>query len=579
MAQANVKLETFGSTDPQPTWLNQLQVTTSMGKQYEQKGEMEKAAKCYETVLYYDPKNVGTRIRLSKCYRKLLQLENALKHQRYAMQIDPKAFRTIENQAELDFELNEYETSLITYNNYSKKYKTSYDCNQGLLKVNQAIEHTLSVSGIMDCLGGTILKMLDDPHILNEPNQCKTCDRSIVWNKLHRASHKRMQEAYYLRNITGNLEFYRKLSKELPKSNVNDKLIVRHIREIIQTFETAKNDLYRQKPFYFVSCQRPAAVNRRLDDRKKVKDNMIKLQTAKYVETIVKHCLAGELESARQQAELALKYMDHHWYRPLNVVNALYEVFGLAIYLINRDVPEWSDELNKNRIMFLFGSSNAADRNGAYEKVYRESYFGPQENSNRRSTLKKLNKQLKETEFGTYSLYLQYERIKCHLKLGEIKEMRRLSKQMFSDAFTLGSIAWQVNALMTIVIAESRLSNTVKCMETLEIIISLSKTLGNEDVTAFFRKTWKLFADNKIRGRMMSPEEKRISDIIDIMPDTESALLTRNLLFRINRLSVECRMPFLLGETPEIDCATIARHNVRCEPLTISKNLAKRLEN
>lgn len=104
---------------------------------------------------------------------------------------------------------------------------------------------------------------------------------------------------------------------------------------------------------------------------------------AKYVETITKHCLAGGIGKARRQAELALEYMDRHWYRPLNVINALYEVFGLAIYLVNRDVPEWSDEMNAKRIMFVLGSG---DGNGAYANVYRESYYGPRDNCNARYT-------------------------------------------------------------------------------------------------------------------------------------------------------------------------------------------------
>lgn len=74
------------------------------------------------------------------------------------------------------------------------------------------------------------------------------------------------------------------------------------------------------------------------------------------------------------------------------------------------------------------------------------------------------------------------------MNLGNIKKTRRISKKMFSDAITLGSIAWQVNALMTVVIVESKLGNTIKCMKTLELIIPLSRILGNEKVTTFFRK-------------------------------------------------------------------------------------------
>lgn len=119
------------------------------------------------------------------------------------------------------------------------------------------------------------------------------------------------------------------------------------------------------------TCRRP---NRQLNDPRKIKD-MVKLQVIKYINTIVKQCLAGEIGSARKQAELAMEYMDEHRYRPLEIVNALYEVFGLALYLLNRDVSEWSNEMNDKRILFILGSN--FDTNDAYNGVYQESYFGP----------------------------------------------------------------------------------------------------------------------------------------------------------------------------------------------------------
>lgn len=132
-----VKLDAFMSSEPEPEWLNQLKVTIAMGKRYEQKGDIEKSANCYETVLYYDPKDTKTRIRLSKCYQKMLQPEKAVKHQSYAMKKDPHLFETIENEANVNFELGNFENSLITYYQFTNKWKTSYTCHQGYLKVNK----------------------------------------------------------------------------------------------------------------------------------------------------------------------------------------------------------------------------------------------------------------------------------------------------------------------------------------------------------------------------------------------------------------------------------------------------------
>jgi len=138
-----------------------------------------------------------------------------------------------------------------------------------------------------------------------------------------------------------------------------------------------QKDLYRNNPFYMHVCRR---INRQLNDRQQIKD-LVKLQTAKYVNSIVKHCLSGEIGSARRQAELAMEYMIEHRQRPLKVVNALYEVFGLALYLLNRDIPEWTNEMNEQRILFILGSS--FDKKNAYNQVYRESYFGPDEQNTR----------------------------------------------------------------------------------------------------------------------------------------------------------------------------------------------------
>ncbi|XP_029345796.1 tetratricopeptide repeat protein 25-like [Acyrthosiphon pisum] len=365
----HIKLDAFLNTEPKPEWLNQLRVTIAVGKKFEQKGDFEKAAKCYETVLYYDPVDTKMRVKLSKCYQKILQPEQAAKHQTHAMQNDPNLLQTIGNEASVNFELGNFESSLMTYSQYFKRRKTSFDCNQGLLKVNEVIDNYLPINGIMGCLKDAMLKMIENEPFIDS-DACAKLNSSIKLNKIHKAHTERFHEAYYLRDIVQNVRFYRKQLNVLPKYNKNDKLVHKQIQEVVHTFETAKKDLYRKKPFYMHVCQRP---NRQLNDQRKIKD-MVKLQTSKYINSIVEHCLLGEIESARRQAELAMEYMDEHRHRPLKVVNALYEVIGLALYFLNRDIPEWSDEMNEKRILFIMGSS--FDKKDAYNHVYHESYFG-----------------------------------------------------------------------------------------------------------------------------------------------------------------------------------------------------------
>lgn len=102
--------------------------------------------------------------------------------------------------------------------------------------------------------------------------------------------------------------------------------------------------------------------------------------------------------------------------------------------------------------------------------------------------MKKLTKQLNSIELSTYKLYLQYERIKCYMHLNEFKATRPLTKTLFRGACALGSIAWKVNALMLTMISESKLGNGLQCIKTIEFMITLSRTLGDEKVTEFMRK-------------------------------------------------------------------------------------------
>lgn len=133
-----VKVNLPTTTEPQPQWLNQVRVTLAMGKRYVQKHELEKAANCFETVLFYDPTDTRTRVELSKCYQKMLQLDKAVKHQKLAMQEDPYLFQTAVNESSVNFELGNFESSLIGYIQCYKRFKLSRDCNRGLLKVNHS---------------------------------------------------------------------------------------------------------------------------------------------------------------------------------------------------------------------------------------------------------------------------------------------------------------------------------------------------------------------------------------------------------------------------------------------------------
>lgn len=81
--------------------------------------------------------------------------------------------------------------------------------------------------------------MIDNEELFKKTIACQTLNNSNKLNKYHKIQ-KRFQESYYLRNIVGNLEFYREELNVLPNSLSGDKLIYQEIQEIVRTFEKAK---------------------------------------------------------------------------------------------------------------------------------------------------------------------------------------------------------------------------------------------------------------------------------------------------------------------------------------------------
>lgn len=81
--------------------------------------------------------------------------------------------------------------------------------------------------------------MIDNEELFKETIACHMLNSPNKLNEYHKKQ-KRYRESYYLRNIVGNLKFYRQQMKVLPNSLSNDKLIYQHIQEIVQTFEKAK---------------------------------------------------------------------------------------------------------------------------------------------------------------------------------------------------------------------------------------------------------------------------------------------------------------------------------------------------
>lgn len=108
------------------------------------------------------------------------------------------------------------------------------------------MDNYLPVNGIMSCLKDAFLQMLEK-ELFMDSDACKKINSSINMNKIHKVYTKRVQEAYYLRDIVQIVRFYKKQLNILPKYNKNDKLVYEQIQKVVHTFETAKVNIYLYK--------------------------------------------------------------------------------------------------------------------------------------------------------------------------------------------------------------------------------------------------------------------------------------------------------------------------------------------
>jgi len=108
------------------------------------------------------------------------------------------------------------------------------------------MDNYLPIDGIMGCLKDAFLQMMKK-ELFIDSDACEKLNNSIKIDKVHKSYTKRIQEAYYLRDIVQNVRFYKKQLNVLPKYNKNDKLVYEQIQKVVNTFETAKVNIYLYK--------------------------------------------------------------------------------------------------------------------------------------------------------------------------------------------------------------------------------------------------------------------------------------------------------------------------------------------
>lgn len=64
-------------------------------------------------------------------------------------------------------------------------------------------------------------------------------------------------------------------------------------------------------------------------------------------------------------------------------------------------------------------------------------------------------------------------------------------------------------------------------------------------------------------------EPKRKEDLIDIMPDLESTIIMRNLLYRIENLPGKCRLPLLLNDPHVFKKCDVVLRGEQCGILNV----------
>lgn len=103
------------------------------------------------------------------------------------------------------------------------------------------MKDSLPIGGMMKCFGSEALNIIKTEAYFNdEPFSEQFPKTPTKLNAMPENYKKRLEEAYYLRNISTNLDFYRKQLNDVPQKNGSSKLIREQIQKVVHTFEKAK---------------------------------------------------------------------------------------------------------------------------------------------------------------------------------------------------------------------------------------------------------------------------------------------------------------------------------------------------
>ncbi|CAH1731009.1 unnamed protein product [Aphis gossypii] len=518
----------FRNEDTGPKlWFNEIWATKSIAKREFQKNNYEIAAQYCEKVLAVSKNDLDTRILLSKCQQKLFKPKLAYTNHMLAEDQFPDKLSVLENRASIMLENDEFEKSLITYLNISKKKIKPIDFTLGVLKLSQIINNSTNLSKKKykeRCLGNTVMKLAE----LGGLDNTEALNSVLSKTKL---TCKKKKQSFYLGRLAEDKRFFEAVLESggpRPPFYKAEKKLLNNMKQVVDSLDVAYDQLYKRKQLFIYRCEKPKMKGDRLstqiNNSNLVKD-MTHLTICKYLNLITYLLIQNQIKEAKLKTELMIEFMENNSYESDIILDKVYQCFGMAQYVLFQNINRWNIEKNHRRMLIFLGATKT-------NIPLQESLFGPFE-INPKRTLNKLRARLEKSKSTMEMSFIYYEKAKCYLELGydNLKNARNKATRCLQLAKEIKNQTWIVNALILLVSIEFQLDNKPKCCHILYKAIAIAYKLQVPGVLIFLEKVAKMiFETNAIH---VTRTEQKIMEVLDFMPDVSTRM---NAMYKFKRL-------------------------------------------
>ncbi|XP_050435211.1 uncharacterized protein LOC126842326 [Adelges cooleyi] len=278
----------------------------------------------------------------------------------------------------------------------------------------------------------------------------------------------------------------------------------------------------------------------------KVKKDMQNLQIAKYLNDVLQLIIERQFKEAKQKVDLLNSYLEKihcNSDSSQSVMSLIYKAFGVAYYLMYKDMRGWSEEENHQRILTMLGSTNHSN-----SITYEESFMGhhdPKPNVTKQQLLIRIKKSKSDVEH----LYYYFELVRCYMRMGTnyLKECRNIAKHCYELAEYINSSTWTINSLVWMVLAECRLGHIYECYKKLNIAIDISKKLYDPGVPLFLEKMKSVISELEVER--LNPNEKRQAEIVSFMPNLDMKMKAMYMFRQLATMPLDRQMSLVPGVT------------------------------